>query len=646
MSKKKISKKKDVSKPNENKKLPLSREAVFTGVLAVLFFLLICLSAPDAAKGTGLVMMFLASAVLLIRHKVLRERMGYISLALILITVMGGISTFYAGSGKYALAAFLGLAIALSTALVLLALPGKNVATAHRIAIILSGCAALAGLVSIDLIATRWLSTQLVNFLSNFSEMFYSLHGVESGVRITSILGNANIFASVMGIGVLLSLSLALNCDKRAERVFHLSCLYISSTAFVLAFSMGALGAIVCAFGVFLLLEHPERRGGLFVLMAETLVCVMLSVGIISAVALETWDGVQVIPLLCLVLGAAVLSLADRYIGIRLTSLLRGHGRLLFGIIIALLVCTGIFAAAACCWTSGITLEPDEGLRRSVYPQPGTYTISAEGANTVSVTVTAQDRQNAMTHTNEVLYEGSLSAASFTVPEDAIVVWLNFSADSTVSLKSVQLMGRETISVPLDYILLPDFIANRIQGFFANQNVIQRFVFFSDGLKLFRRSPIIGLGLGAFENSLFSVQSFDYETKYVHNHYIQTLLETGIIGLSLFLGLFGISAAAIFRARRRTEFSPLLPALGGIYGDPCRCGSCLLIRILSPYGLWCSCAYRYLLRQRNPSAKTWQEISNRCADCYCSIPAGFCRVGGAESFRGKVYEKVTDLCFL
>ena len=67
--------------------------------------------------------------------------------------------------------------------------------------------------------------------------------------------------------------------------------------------------------------------------------------------------------------------------------------------------------------------------------------------------------------------------------------------------------------------------------------------------------------MGGFENSVKSVQSFYYETKYVHNHYIQALLETGIIGLICFVGMLAVSGVFLWRAYRRKSPSLLLPAL-------------------------------------------------------------------------------------
>ena len=73
----------------------------------------------------------------------------------------------------------------------------------------------------------------------------------------------------------------------------------------------------------------------------------------------------------------------------------------------------------------------------------------------------------------------------------------------------------------------------RIQTLRSEGNVVQRLVYVKDAMQLFRRSPVVGLGMGAFENGIYNVQSYHYETKYVHNHYVQTMVDTGVIGLAL-----------------------------------------------------------------------------------------------------------------
>ncbi len=79
----------------------------------------------------------------------------------------------------------------------------------------------------------------------------------------------------------------------------------------------------------------------------------------------------------------------------------------------------------------------------------------------------------------------------------------------------------------------------------------------------------VGVGMGGFENGIYSVQTYHYETKYVHNHYIQSLVDTGILGCALWLGLLVSSAAAILRLRRqdtapRPSLTPLTAALGAV----------------------------------------------------------------------------------
>ena len=547
------------------KQPPAAVGTAYLAVCTVLYFLAVCLTSASTVKMAALTLAVASLSAVFLFFTRLRGRVGVPLLLLSAFLAMSGASTLYAVSGKYALYEFLKLLSAFCLGLLLLTCaPGGNQDAGRWIARLLSGFSAIAGLVSIDMLSTRLFSGLVLNILAQFTPDYGSLAGVEAGVRMTSMFINPNVFAGVSGLGVLLSLGLAASTEHRTERAVQTAILYVNSLAFVLAFSMGASGSIAAAFLTFLLLERRTERAGLLILMGETLACIIPAAGVISATSFHAWNGVQPVPLLCAALGAAALCAADRFFGLHLTRLLEKRRKLIPILVCALAAALAVFALAAYHLTGPVTLSAGEALRRAAYPDAGAYKLSVESDGPLNVMIESQDQRDTIMHTSAVLYAGAADAASFEVPEGSLVVYFNFSAPEGASFRSASYTGGDgTESIPLGYKLLPGFMANRLQGLWANENAIQRLIFFSDGLKLFRRSPVYGLGLGAFENGVKSVQSFAYSTRYVHNHYIQTLLETGVIGLILFLLLLGGSAAAVLFERNKGETShPLTPALG------------------------------------------------------------------------------------
>lgn len=527
-----------------------------------LLFLAICLN--DGSTAKIMAMLSIAAAVIVgVRHfSRLRERFHLPMAALTLMVVMCGVSTFYAIAGKFALSEMLKILVAVCAAIIMLAVtPGDEVTAGHSIAVVVQRCTALVGLVSIDLISTRVVSGVVLGILRLFTTNYLGLTGVEEGTRLTSMFVNPNIFAACMAIGVMLSLGLVLSTEDKKERTSHLVCLYINALSFVLAFSMGAVAFIAVGFVAYLILERKERRSALFMLMVQTLLLVFVATVAVSLTSFDAWDGFQPIPLLCVVAGAAGMVVADRFLQ-PVARKLSGYDKVLWTIITVAIVGVVAFALVAYQMTGSISLASGETLSRSVYLEPGEYVLDAELSGSVAVTVETQNRIDTMMHTSTVLYSGELSQGTFTVPEDSLVVYLRFNAAEDVTIARVTCAGVESEDVPLGYKLLPNFIANRLQGLFANQNAIQRTVFFEDGLKLFARNPILGSGLGCFENGIKSVQSFFYETKYAHNHYIQMLAETGLIGLLLFMGVLIVSAIALWgELRKKEKANPLAPAL-------------------------------------------------------------------------------------
>lgn len=513
-----------------------------------------------------MLMMVTAIAVGCMYGKVLQKRVTWVSLFLLLWVLMEGISTLYAVSGKFALQEFLKIMVSFCIAILILALERGNVKELGRnTAILVESFTALVSLISIDLISTRTLSSAFFWLMEIFSQDYGDLSGIEVGVRMTSILENPNTFAGCVGIGVLMSLGLANSSTNPHSRRFHVVCLALSSLGFLLAFSMGASGVIVVAFLAYLFLETSSKRASLLVLMVETLICTLAAAFPIYLTSFTAWTQVQPIPLIAAVCSAAVLCLLDQWIGNKISLWLEDRAKATSILLVGVLAICGLYAVLALNVTGGITLAAGDGLRRSAYPEPGTYTLSIQADQELQVSIESQNQQDTMMHTSTVIYSGSAENAEFVVPDDSIVVYFNFSASQDTHFEAATYQGASgSGSIKLSYRLLPGFIANRMQGLFANQNAIQRTVFFEDGLKLFQRSPIIGLGIGAVENSIFSVQTFNYETKYIHNHYIQTLAETGVIGLVLFVGVLLTSLIAVWKKRKSDTESPLNNALGAI----------------------------------------------------------------------------------
>lgn len=522
----------------------------------VLFTVMCLTSVVSVLKNLTVFGVIGAVLCLFVCRDKLVKNISLAGVALSMFVVLSGASTLYALSGKFALQEFLKVLLGFCLFIMIRALSGEK--SEFGVAGIMATSTAWASLISIDMISTRWISGIFSGFLNLFVPGYELGEGIEVGVRMTSVFTNPNVFAGCVGLGVLVSLALA-NASKGAKmRNLYLVCLYLNALAFLLAFSMGASGTILVAFLVFLLAEKAEMRSSLLVLMVEVLVLTALAVFPIFVTAFDTWKGVQVVPVLCAIIGSGLLCVVDAKFGQRLAQTISNRGKVLWMTAGSIVVVLGVFVALAMNLTGTAHLGERDTLRRSAYPAPGAYTLVAELDGNVNVVIESQNENDTMMHTNSVLYSGSLEQADFEVPTDSVVVWFNFTAKEESTLHSVDLAGTEEISLKLNYTLLPGFIANRLQGLMANQNAIQRTVFFRDGMKLMSASPIIGLGMGSFETAILSVQSFFYETKYVHNHYIQVLLEVGVLGCVFFVGALVLWIIALVKGWKQSEKSPLL----------------------------------------------------------------------------------------
>ena len=133
----------------------------------------------------------------------------------------------------------------------------------------------------------------------------------------------------------------------------------------------------------------------------------------------------------------------------------------------------------------------------------------------------------------------------------------NIAEKQDIYISKIQLEQGETVTAYEKTRYVNQQIAgfiNRIKSIdFKERNVLERFYFYEDALKIFKTSPFIGLGSGGWKNVYFQYQNHPYFTKEVHNHYLDVLVSTGILGFILWLGIWLLVAISLFKYRRKEE---------------------------------------------------------------------------------------------
>lgn len=419
----------------------------------------------------------------------------------------------------------------------------------------LTGCAAVIGFLCIEGSSTNVL-TPMFNAARQLLGYNVGNTGYEVGVRITGIYGNANVSGGLLAVTLLVALYLVhtLESRKGLRAILAYVALGMEALAFLLSFSMGAMATFFVTCLIYVALSRPERRMGLFILMVETaLVTVLCAFG--ATLGLGAEGGIAALPVALSVVCGLVVWAVDSSVGAALSRKLADKSRLAFVAMGGFVALLAVYVALAMNLTGALELVGGERISRAAYLAPGSYTVTLEGVD-ANVRIYTQNDKDLMMHTDTTLYEGKLAGAEFDVPEDSSVVWFRMEGSGT--LERVALSDGTELN--LGYKLLPAFAANRLQGLRANQNFIQRIVFWQDGLKLWNKYPLTGAGLGGVEGRVTEVQDFYYESKYVHNHFIQLLAESSLWGLGAFAFLL-LSAFWTLRKKRGGESDPVIALL-------------------------------------------------------------------------------------
>ena len=487
-----------------------------------------------------------------------RGRLGIPVLGFLAFLILCGAASLYTSFGAYAYGEYAKLLA--SGALGLLLLARGREQNAGGLLFGFSAVCGVIGLLCIDAGCRGPLFRGFASFMEGLGDAAYQSldQATYTGARFDGIYNDANLTGSLMALAVLVGLYLIRTGRKPWERFAACFLTGLSAVAFFTAMSRGAILCFGATLLAYLLIAGKEERLGLFFTMAAMGIS-MVVFGVVSTSLLaggSFWGTLAALP------SGVLLWLLNEFPARKAASALAGHGKLLAGVLGGG-IAAGIAAVVlALTLTEPFVFTESNFLYRGADVEGGeTYTFSGDWdkSSEITVLVYGSTREQELTSVTETYYNGPPEEASFTVPEDVGHVLMQFRGPAGLELRQVSLS--DGTEIPMAYTLLPDNIANRLQkNIFEDSSFLLRLQYDIDGWTLFKESPLAGHGLGATEGLLTSVQPFFYESLYLHNHLLQVMDETGLLGLAAFLAFILGTAVLLIRQLRKAR-TPLAAML-------------------------------------------------------------------------------------
>ena len=530
-------------------------EGVFTrkDTLMVVLYSVLLLLAMTVQTGTvSMILCALAFLSLLGKKPLSRfeQRLSVPVLGLLAFAIIYGASAICSPFGASAKSEFYKFIAAFSLAVILLARFERK-----HVPGLLWGAASVStviALVSLDMSCGRVLFGPFNALMNALGTDYTSALQESAAARVNGLYNDANVTAALFSLALFVALYLLQNstCVWR--------CLAASLLAGVNAVSLlltGGRGALLCfaAACIVWLIAERANRVGLFLLLLEAAVTMIVAGVPASSMASR---GNETAVALCLFSGLILFALAA-LAGRRLTVVLSAHKKAALAAMGALCAVTATLCAAVFLHTGPYTFEEDDSYIVYVLPDgiTGDATITGDVDGDPQTVVYSQTLLNTYFGGRTDLYSGPFSQCAFTVPEDSAGLYVIIVGQAGETLRSMAVNGEKKIA--LSYPWLPEAISSRLlrDSLLKSNSFTLRLEFDKDAWKIFSTAPLFGRGLGSTENVTRSVQTFQYESKYAHNHLLQTMADTGLMGTAFALAFVLGSAWLCLQAVRKEKDS-------------------------------------------------------------------------------------------
>ena len=523
-------------------------EGVFTrkDTLMVVLYSVLLLLAMTVQTGTvSMILCGLALLSLLGKKPLSRfeQRLSVPVLGLLAFAVVYGAAAVYTPFGTSGMKEFYKFIAVFSLAVILLARFERE----HVPGLLWGGASVstVIALVSLDMSCGQTLFGPFNALMNALGTDYTSALPEYLSARVNGLYNDANVTACLFSLALFTALYLLKDSTCIWRRLAASLLAGVSAVSLLLTGSRGALLCFAVACLVWLVAERVNRVS-LFLLLVETALAMVVAAAPASSMVAR---GNETAVMLCLLSGL-ILFVLDVLAGRRLEPVLSAHKKAALAAVGAVAVICAAYGVGAVTVKGPYTFDSIGRVARQVEIPAGTYTLTAPLDENVRVTLVGQTAYEKLRDQYETLYDSISGETEFTVPEEFVMTrWQLYAPDGTV-LEAVELSNGQRFQ--LGYPLLPAFIADRLLLGMGNSFTL-RVEFDKDAWKIFSTAPLLGRGLGSTENLTRSVQSFQYESKYAHNHLLQAMADTGIVGTVFALAFVLGSAWLCLQAVRKEK---------------------------------------------------------------------------------------------
>ncbi len=417
-------------------------------------------------------------------------------------------------------------------------------------------------------------STSVVAITGLISAMgIWNFKGAFMGDRLSGLYQYPNTTAAVLGAGIFLGLGLLIRSSKILAGVYYQLNIVVLFSAFILTLSRGSyliFGLLIAVY--FVLVNMKNKFDMIFNLVIMSISCAPF---IVAFYRLK--HSTMIFLLLSLTIAAGLQFIYRKYIKEKIYLISPKAGYIIFGLLIACVIVSGIWLLAIENLTVDVQKEANYTLQM-VNPDPDTayrfYYEAANGEenNDAGIIITSIDEKGLQTEIYRDFDQsvGVKDGYDFSTLNDTKIIYItiyNLSKDNTLSISGMKILdnGGSLVREFKRFKNLPSAIGERLSDFsLDSSNNDARLVFAKDGIKLFKDYFLFGAGGGAWQNLYTQYQSYPYSTRETHNHYIQMLTEIGMLGIIALILTSGIlikyALSILLKEKDYFEISLLLPA--------------------------------------------------------------------------------------